>query len=125
MRTDQDDRSHRTVGCLGLIAIPIQTVLLGVPLLIRGRVPPARGPLPTAPPELRPLTRSGNRILGGVLLFWTAFLPAGLAAAVIRSYHDNPAGLIFGGALVWVAMFVGHLIAMFIWRRIDPLLPKL
>jgi hypothetical protein len=124
MTTDQDDPSRPTIGCLGLIAVPLRTSRLGVLLLVRGERPSAGGPWPKAPPEVQPLSPWGHRCAGALLAFWTMLLPGALAVAVIRAYHDRPAGLILGAGLVWVAMFVGHLMALFTWQRVEPHLPK-
>jgi hypothetical protein len=124
----KDGDAARTVGCGGLLLIPFSTVTVGAELLIapdrakRHQLGPYRA-MVRGDDQPRPLTPRSMRILGAMLLFWTLLLPAALAVRAIQVYWTIPIGLVASVGLVWLAMFVGHLISMKLFAVIEPRLP--
>lgn len=118
----------KTVGCGGLLLIPLSTVVIGARLLVgpgpaRGqRLGPYRA-MARAEGGVRPLTSRSMRLVGAMFLFWTLLLPGMLAVRAVMVYWTMPIGLVLSVGLIWTSMFVGHLIGMKLFQVIEPRLP--
>lgn len=118
----------RKVGCAGLLWVPFPTIRFGAFLLATGgggttaRLGPYRQ---AASPEGAPvpLTPTGNRIIGAVLLLFTLVLPGAVAARAVYVYWPDPVGLAIMATIVWVLMMVGHLLAIKVFGVLEPRLP--
>lgn len=123
-----DGGENKTVGCGGLLLIPFSTVAIGARLLVGlggangAKLGPYRA-VARRDDQPRPLTPAGARILGAMFLFWTLLLPGALAARAVMLNWDNPSAHVVTAGVVWVVMFVGHVIAMKLFQVVEPRLP--
>lgn len=122
------EAEQKTTGCGGLLLIPLSTVAVGVQLLVfrrtsRGkRIEPYRSAA-REEGEARPLKPLGMRVMGLIFLFWTLLLPGAVVARGAMVYRGNPVPLVLTAGLGWVAMFIGHLVSVKIFRVLEPRLP--
>jgi hypothetical protein len=124
----QGGKEVENIGCGGMLMVPLSTVAVGAELLfVPGRArKPTPGPyraMGRTDDHPRPLTQGSMRLLGAMFLCWTLLLPGLLAARAIQIYWTMPIGLVASVGLVWLAMFVGHLIACKLFQVIEPRLP--
>jgi hypothetical protein len=123
-----DGGENKTVGCGGLLLIPFSTVAIGARLLVlpggsnRQKLGPYRA-MVRREDQPRPLTPAAARMVGTLFLFWTLLLPGALFARAVMLTGTEPAALVVTAGMIWIVMFVGHLISMKLFQVIEPRLP--
>lgn len=127
--TAKDGAPVVTVGCGGLLLLPLSTVALGSRLLVappgreeRQKLGPYRVPA-RGDDDPRPLTAGSMRVAGALFLFWTLLLPGAAAARAVMIWWETPLALIPAAGVMWLGMLAGHLISVKLFRVIEPRLP--
>jgi hypothetical protein len=110
---------------MGLLVVPLRTAYVGLVLLLfgGGDAPPLVGAAETPSGAPRPFTPGVSRAIGAAFLALTLGPPAIWLARTATLHPLGP--WVFAQAIpAWLLSFGGHLVAVKLFERAEPKLPR-